>query len=314
MIKLTIKQLAAIRELAATQSFTVAAARLHTAQSNLSKSIQEAESILGVKLFDRTTKTVSLTDVGRDFSRVVVRMLDDLESEIDNVNAIGRVVAGSLSIGVTPLLAATLLPPVFAAYAGRFPEVALRVEDDATDILFNKLMGREVDLAIGTFESRVPGVSLLPLFDDPLVLLSHPSLGLGPKVAWDELSRQRVVGMTWNSSVGRIIDNTHWEVRRKKLRIVAQSRHWLTVVSLADSLRAVCVVPTYALALPQAQALRQSALVKPKVTRTVYAASLKNREPSAAAHSFLALLTETFQQTSSPFWVRRPISKRDKSI
>lgn len=294
MIKLTFKQLWAIRELAATQSFTIAAARLHTAQSNLSKTIQQAETALGVKLFERTTKSVVLTDIGRNFAQSVLKMMDELQAEIDNVSALGHVVKGSIGIGVTPLLAGTLLPPLFAAYAERFPEVALRIEDNSTNILFAKLLSREIDLAIGTFEASFSEIALESLFDDPLIVLSHPSLGLDKEISWDELSGHRIVALTWNSTVGRIIENTHWDVMRKRLRIVAQANHWQTVVSLASTLKAVCITPTYTLALPQAQALVKSKLVGPEVGRTVQVAYLKGREPSAATRGFLEILRASF--------------------
>ena len=110
MIKITIRHLTAVRELARTQSFTQAANRLHTTQSNLSLAIQEAESILGVRLFDRTTKRCRLTDVGAEFLGTVDRVLDDLQTGIDNVDASVRLQRGKLAVGAASLLTSTLLP------------------------------------------------------------------------------------------------------------------------------------------------------------------------------------------------------------
>jgi len=292
MIKLTIKQLTAVKELAATRSFTTAAARLHTTQSNLSITIQEAENLLGVRLFDRTTKSVTPTSAGLELAQALGRVLDELESHIDNAQAEGRLARGTLAIGVTPLLSSALIPGLLAEFNERYPHVELRLEDAPTLELLNLLERRDIELAIGTFKQRAPQIDTHVLFDDELVVLSHPSLHLPRKITWAELCSHRLVSIVSESSVGRIIEQTLWSVKHSRVRAIIQSQHWLTVMALTHAMKAACIAPQYALASRYGPSLRRSELIEPKVFRTVSAATLRSRELSAAATQFLAMLRQ----------------------
>ncbi|MCD0502826.1 LysR family transcriptional regulator [Bordetella petrii] len=292
MIKLTIKQLAAIKELAHTRSFTMAAAHLHTTQSNLSNTIQEAETLLGVRLFDRTTKSVVPTAAGLDFAQALSRVLGDLESQIDNVQAEGRLARGTLAVGVTPLLSSTLVPELLAEFNAHYPKVELRLEDAPTAELMTLLERRDIELAIGTFKQSAPQISTQVLFDDKLVALSHPALKLPRRITWEALCAHRLVSIVSHSSVGRIIEHTLWSVHQRRVRSIIQSHHWLTVMSLTHAMKAACIAPQYALASHYGDMLRRSDLIAPEVQRTVSVATLKDRELSAAAAQFLAMLRQ----------------------
>ena len=290
MIKLTIKQLTAIKELAAARSYTRAATRLHTTQSNLSTTIREAESLLGMRLFDRSTKSVTPTAAGQEFAQAMGRLLNELEAHIDNVQAEGRLARGTLAVGVTPLLSSTLVPDMFAEFNERFPQITLRLEDATTIELLGLLERRDIDLAIGTFEHRSSQITTQDLFDDELVVLSHPSLDLPKQVSWAELCDQRLVSIDSHSSVGRIVEHTLWSAQRRRVRYVIQSHHWLTVMSLTHAMKAVCIAPQYALSSQYGPMLRRSDLIEPRVSRTISVATLRDRELSPSASQFVQML------------------------
>lgn len=294
MIKLTLKQLAAIKELADQQSFTAAAARLYTTQSNLSSTIQEAEHMLGVRLFDRTTKSVTVTDTGKELAQGVGRVLDELAFHIDNAQAVGRLARGSLSIGVTPLLSSTVVPRLLADFHRRHPQIALRLDDESTSTLVTLLQQRSIDLAVGTFERKTPDIQLQPLFSDELVVLSHANAGLGDRVSWSAVAGLRLVGISSNSSVGALIESKFLEVKNQRPRYIVQSHHWLTVISMTEAFEAACIVPHYAFESHHVSNLRMSRLIRPTVSREVHVASLRNRELSTAAKHFLDLLKKHF--------------------
>jgi len=293
MIKLSIKQLSAIRELAASRSFTLAAQKLHTTQSNLSMIIREAEAILGVRLFDRTTKRVSPTVAGEAFAQSIDRALGDLDANIQDLQAQGTLSRGTLSIGVTPLLSSTLVAQAVARFRDRYPEIVIRMEDAVTHRLVTLLTRREIDLAIGTFEGRAAGMHMQPLFDDRLVTLSHPSVGLGACVTWTDLADKPLIGIGANSSVGKLIDHTFWSVTKRLVRPAITSHHWLTVIALTSSLKGICIAPRYACAPRLINDLVVSALVDPVVSRTVSVASMQGRSLPSAAQAFAHILAQT---------------------
>lgn len=291
MIRLSMRQLLAVRELAATRSFTAAASRLHTTQSNVSAAIQDAEHLLGVKLFHRTTRSVDLTGFGEEFAERLAPMLDGLETCIDEIQAGGRLARGQLALGVTPLLGSTMIPQVLAEFHAAHPHLLLRVEDGETAALRSLLASRTIELAIGTFEGENAELAVTTLFDDELVVLSHPEMQLQRTIPWAALPSLPVVSINSASSVGRIMESTMDRIGGERIQPIVQSRHWLTVVSMAASLKALCVVPRYATALRTRWRMRLSRLVDPVVKRPIGMVSIKGRHLSPAGEQFSKLLT-----------------------
>lgn len=296
MIKLSIKQLSAIRELAATKNFTIAAANLHTSQSNLSMTIREAEEIVGVRLFDRTTKVVSTTAAGEAFAQSVARLLDDLGAQISDLQSIGSLSSGTLALGVTPLLGSTVVAKVIAEFSARFPRILIRMEDASTDTLVALLTSRKIELAIGTFDGRASEIQAVPLFEDPLVALSHPSLALGESVTWAQLADLPLIGIENTSSVGRLIEHAFWSSGRRHVHPTITSHHWMTVISLTKSSKGVCIVPKYACTATNQRGLNSSLVIDPVVSRAIGLASIKGRSLSPAAEELAALIKATLKK------------------
>lgn len=292
MIKLTMRHLQVVRELARTQSFTETATRLHTTQSNVSLALQEVEGLLGTRLFERTTKQFRLTGAGADFVPVVERLLGDLQAGIDNVVASAQLQKGILAIGGTPLLTATLVSELLSDYRRRYPGIALRVEDASTAELARLLRNRSIEFALGTFPAQDPDLSVTPLFDDPLVVLAHASQRLPPACGWSDLANLPLITIVRNSSVGELIEETMRKVTGQAYQPMVELHHWSTVISLAESLAGVCIVPAYAARKAAGAKLKTVDLVEPRVLRTISVAHLRHRELSPAGRAFLELLQE----------------------
>jgi len=293
MIKLSIRQLSAIRELASSRSFTIAASNLHTTQSNLSMIIREAEDIVGLQLFDRTTKYVSPTAAGEAFAESIGRILDDLDLHITNLQVLGELSKGTLSVGMTPLLSSTLVARAVVKFSEQYPGIVIRLEEATTQVLVTQLINREIDLAIGTFEGRAAEIQMTPLFDDFLVALSHPSVGLGEEARWEELLNKKLIGIAHSSSVGKLIEHTFSGVAKRAVRPMITSHHWLTVMALTSSVKGVCIVPSYACISDFSSNLVRSALIEPIVSRPISIASIKGRSLSPAAEAFMHILSST---------------------
>ncbi len=292
MIKLTLKQLTAIRELARVQNFTQAAAKLHTTQSNLSIAVQEAEQLLGARLFDRTTKRCQLTPVGEEFLPVVERVLADLQRGVEHVQASVALHHGTLAIGTSSLLASGLVAELLGEFHARHPGIALRIEDGATAEHIRMLRDGAVELAIGTYSEQETDFEQFPLFRVPLVVLSHPSLGWGDTVSWHQLEDARLVSIVRQSSVGQLIEKTYLEVLGRPYRPMTECHHWASVLPLAAALRLACIAPRHALPDQHGLPLVCSALTGPVVHRTISVAHAKSRRLSLPARAFVAQLKE----------------------
>src|SRR5512140_3562102 len=116
----------AVAELA---SFRAAAETIHLSQPALSRRIEKLEDALGVRLFDRDTRNVELTAVGRDFVRKARSLLDDLDTMLLGVQDVAANRSGQVTLACIPSAVHYFLPSVLRTYHERFPRIRVRVID-----------------------------------------------------------------------------------------------------------------------------------------------------------------------------------------
>jgi DNA-binding transcriptional LysR family regulator len=107
-------------------SFTGAARQLRLSQAAVSKHVAGLEAWLGARLFNRTTRRISLTDFGRAFHQRCVRVLEDLEEARQAAGAWRTVPRGALRV-TAPIPFSRQLEPVLADFGRRYPEVELEM-------------------------------------------------------------------------------------------------------------------------------------------------------------------------------------------
>ena len=118
-------------------SFTKAAAQLGLSTGALSHTIRELEESLGVRLLNRTTRSVAPTDAGERMLTRLRPLFDEFEAAVDSVNAFRDRPAGRLRITVPPPVASFVLAPLLARFIAQYPEIILEVsaEPALTDIV-----------------------------------------------------------------------------------------------------------------------------------------------------------------------------------
>ncbi len=109
-------------------SFTAAAAELHVAQPAVSQTIRDLEEEMGVRLFQRTKRSVRLTAAGTTFRRQVVRLLEDADSAVRETQRAARGEVGRLVVGFMGPAMWPILPEILRRYEASYPgvEVGLR--------------------------------------------------------------------------------------------------------------------------------------------------------------------------------------------
>jgi DNA-binding transcriptional LysR family regulator len=130
-------KLSAFVAVADSGSFTKAAAQLGVSTGSLSHTIRELEESLGVRLLNRTTRSVAPTDAGERMLTRLRPLFDEFEAAVDSVNAFRDRPAGQLRITVPPPVASFVLAPLLARFMAQYPEIVLEVSADPalTDIV-----------------------------------------------------------------------------------------------------------------------------------------------------------------------------------
>jgi len=129
--------LSAFLMVAETKSFTRAAAMLGTSQSALSHTVRRLEDRLGVRLFNRTTRSVAPTEAGERLIRTVGPRLDEIDAELKALGALRKKPAGSIRITTGELAAENILLPALMRLLPRYPDikVELIIDYGLTDIV-----------------------------------------------------------------------------------------------------------------------------------------------------------------------------------
>lgn len=147
-----LQELEAIIAIARAQSFRSAAVTLGMSTSSLSNAVGKLEKHLGVRLFNRTTRSVSLTDAGRIFTELAGPALADLESAMDAVRSQQTTPSGVLRINTFAAGARAIISPLLLEFVRRYPEVHV---DLVTE-------GRLVDIIADGFDLGVRRADLVP--------------------------------------------------------------------------------------------------------------------------------------------------------
>jgi LysR family transcriptional regulator, hydrogen peroxide-inducible genes activator len=195
---MTLQDLRYVVALADHGHFGRAAAACDIGQSTLSTQIKKLEMQLGVTLFERTTKSVSVTVVGSEIVSRARQVLADVEAIISVGQRVSGPLVGGFSLGVIPTLGPYLLPWLIPALKRDYPELRLVVREDLTTSLLERLGSHRLDAALVALPVPDDRLETLPLFDEPF-WFAEPK-GCNPTatevMAEDDLRGQRLLLLT----------------------------------------------------------------------------------------------------------------------
>jgi DNA-binding transcriptional LysR family regulator len=153
-------------------SFVRAGEALAMSQSGVSRAVARLEARLNIRLFDRTTRKVSLTDEGRRFYAQINPLLAGLEDAVASAGEGAVVVRGRLRVNVDPLLARLLLGPKLGAFLKQYPqlELDLTVRDHLGD-----MVGDGFDLAVRLGHPQTSSLIARKLMDTRVLTVATPA-------------------------------------------------------------------------------------------------------------------------------------------
>lgn len=179
----TLRQIEYFVAVAEHGAFGTAADVLGVSQPSLSKQLSTMEEELSVRLFERTSRRVSLTPTGR----AVLTRGRSILNEVRDFKAVARgtssLFAARLSIGVLPSVGAYFMPIANRRLHKLYPDLRLQVQEGATRQLLDLLKDGTIDAVIGT-PTNDPEFDSVPLFEEALWVCAASddplSLGSGP--------------------------------------------------------------------------------------------------------------------------------------
>jgi DNA-binding transcriptional LysR family regulator len=307
---LTERQLEYVVAIAETGTFTAAAQRCHVAQSALSHQISSLEGHLRARLFERSSRSVRLTEAGQSLLPVARRVLGEMAGIRDELRAIDPVVRGPLRIGATQTAVRVLdLPRILVDFDQEYPEVGVSVALRPGFELISGLRSAELDVALAALDGPVlpPEVRFVPFGPpEPLVAVlacDHPLAGRDRVRLRELAAASRFIDFQPRTALQNKIQAMAGAAGADR-RVMCELGTITEMVRMAATGAAVAIVPrTFTEDLKgqpgQPDGIRVLRLAEPDACLTLGFFCPRQRAASAAVRAFLDLFSAERHVASS---------------
>lgn len=286
-MNVTLRQLRAFVALARTGSFTLAAESMHITQSALSGLIKELEQALGVRVVDRSTRRIHLSEMGRELFPVVEKILSDLDRVLADVTERKSLKTGFVRVAAPQLMASTLLPEIIAAFNAEYPGIKVKLVDAVVESIVSRVFSGEVDFGIGPEREPNSDITVETLFEGRFMAVfpkGHP-LNQFDEVRWADLLAYPFISLQGQFSERLMLDlrEAAGDIKFSPTNEVA---FMSTALAMVNAGLGVTTCITYASLLVDLYRLEMRPLVMPVIHRSFYTFTQNRRSLSPAAESF----------------------------
>lgn len=172
-----LRQLRYFIAIASAESLSRASAIVGVTQSALTRQLQLLEEELGLPMLRRTGHGVTLTEAGERFLVSATDIVDRADAAVRDMQALRKTTAGSVVLGIPPMLAEFLLVPLVTRFNADFPAVSLRVRDAISGYILEWLVTGQVDVAVVYNAPKRAKLALETLISDELMLVGAAGHG-----------------------------------------------------------------------------------------------------------------------------------------
>ncbi|HEX6591055.1 MAG TPA: LysR family transcriptional regulator [Moraxellaceae bacterium] len=228
--------LTAFLEVARAESFSQAAENLHLTQPAISKRISGLEESLGVELFDRVGRRITLTEAGRALLPRARQLLLELEDMRRMVANLSGPITGTLKVGTSHHIGLHRLPPALRAFSTHYRDVRLDLRFIDSEEAYEAVLSGDLELGIVTLPP-VPDDRLVAreVWDDPLAFVAgteHP-LAKQKKVTLADLTQHAAI-LPSSSTFTRQIASTLFQESGLQLQVSMTTNYLETIKMMAS--------------------------------------------------------------------------------
>ena len=231
-MNISIRQLTAFITVADNGSFTRASDQMHLTQSAVSGLIKELESSLGIVLFDRTTRQLSLSAVGRHLLPQARRVLNEMHLFENEASSLTSLAQGQVRLAVSQF-AASSMPAVIAQFSQTYPDISVSLLDCSAENVLQHIQNIEVDLGVGTelgFMEMDDDISTDLLYELPfcVVMPAQHVLAQKSEIVWQDLLETPLITLQ-----GPFIEQVTTELDEAVAAHIQQARYKVNFMSTA---------------------------------------------------------------------------------
>jgi DNA-binding transcriptional LysR family regulator len=298
-LPITLRQIAGFLAAAELLSFTAAAQRLHMTQPAFSQLIREMEEALGMRLFDRSTRKVALTEFGESARSRLGRGLGVIREVCREARSVARLETGQLRIGTLQSTAIGIVTDALGLLKRQAPGLSVSLHEDFNGALLDRLGAGDFEIAVCAQSDAPAEIAFAPLFTEAFVAVvpgGHASEGRR-WFDWRSLEGKAVVLTAQRSSTREQVARA---LAASGVRIAHsyEVENMFTAMNMVRAGLGVTFVPETVLDSVPRTGVAVVRVRNPAVRRTIGIAHRRERGLSPAATQFVALLRSALDARS----------------
>lgn len=286
-----LKQLEYFLAVSSTKSFTRAAEQLYISQPSVTAAIKKLEEELGLILFDRNKKQVTLTNEGKIFHSHICVVMEDISKATQKAAELKNLSDGVIKLGVSPLTCLSNASFLLAKFHNMFPALNFDFVEGNSDALKKLLADDKIDLALLLDDANIGDFEFAPVSREELkvYLPVFHHLSTREKIAFKEL-RQELFILPRKDCAYRSILTRLFTANKINERVVFESNYPQIVQNLIISGCGISILPKDAI---YNNAIRAVALAE-NPSAYLCIAKKNNRQIAHAAQKLYNFLRDSF--------------------
>ncbi|MDT0356850.1 LysR family transcriptional regulator [Herbaspirillum huttiense F1] len=292
-INIETAELQAFLAVARQSSFRAAAEGLFITAPALSRRIENLEQALQERLFDRTTRRVSLTPAGELFLVHAQTVMDELELAVRSVEQGMAHRREHVTVACVPSVANNLLPLILKPYARTHPNVRVRIIDENAAEVLESVRKGEADFGVNFIGAQEAEIDFQELTRERYlaVMPAHHPLAAQSSLHWKSLAGEKLVSVSSSSGNRSLIDNAFSRVPQRPV-IQYETNHVAGAISLVAAGLGVALLPELAIRNAPYKGIVARPVTSPVLSRAMGLITLKGRVLKPAAATLAQALRE----------------------
>ncbi|WP_083657808.1 LysR family transcriptional regulator [Herbaspirillum camelliae] len=298
-INIETAELQAFIAVARQSSFRAAAEGLFITQPALSRRIENLEQALQERLFDRTTRRVSLTPAGELFLVHAQAVMEELELAVKSVEQRMAQRREHVTVACVPSVANNLLPQVLKRYARSHANVRVRIIDESAADVLESVRKGEADFGVNFIGAQEAEIDFAELTRERYlaVMPTHHPLAAHASLNWKSLAGEKLVSVSSSSGNRSLIDNAFSRVPQRPV-IQYETNHVAGAISLVAVGLGVALLPELAIRNAPYKGIVARPVTSPVLSRAMGLITLKGRVLKPAAATLAQALRDAISTRS----------------
>lgn len=294
---ITLKQLRAFVTVANLGQFTLAADKLGSSQSAVSTLVRQLETNLNLRLFDRHTRLLRLTQAGMDILPIAARAVADIEGMVESSRELNALRRGKVTMAAGTVQAALMVPQLVHGFTKLYPEITVELHDVAEKTVLEQVANGSADLGIGTVPDDDPDLVGTRLTTDEFLVVLHAEDPL-VKIAtlrWTDLAERKLIGPQRGNPIRERLEN---ELARNGIMLPLDKAMQevalpLTIIGMVEGGLGVAIMTSAVTRLATSMGLIVRTPTEPHIKREVSLIQKRTRSLSPAARCFRDFLLKS---------------------